>query len=250
MTEFMERMRKCSNSHKSKLVLALDHAYSSKKDLLKFADDSIRMFGEHICAVKINFHLLLPLDLYSEIKFIVEKIHALDLQVIADMKLNDISNTNDVALSHLWSAGFDALTVNPFIGYDSLKDAIANAHTNKNGVIALVYMSHRSAADTYGLKVVHDGKSKYMYELFLDWAAELGADGMIVGATIPAIIQQCSQKVNGKVAIFSPGVGTQGGDPKEALANGADYLIVGRSIIDAKNPREEAARIQRMTWIS
>ncbi len=250
MTEnFAERIKKSSNLHKSRLVLALDPSHSKKNDLLKFANDTVNLLSDNICAIKINFHILLPLDLYSEVKTITDLAHSHDLQTIADIKLNDISNTNEVALSHLWSAGFDALTVNPFIGFDALRDAIANAHKSSNGVIALVYMSHKSASDTYGLKVTEGrNRSKPVYELFLDWAEELGADGIVVGATLPEIIKQCSNRLKGRIAIFSPGVGAQGGDAREALANGSDYLIVGRSIIEAKDPKQEASRMQHLTW--
>lgn len=246
---FPERIKKSSSLHKSRLVLALDPSNTKKGDLLKFANDTVNLLSDHICAIKINFHILLPLDLYSEVKKITVLAHSHGLQTIADIKLNDISNTNEVALSHLWSAGFDALTVNPFIGFEALRDAIVNAHKNSNGVIALVYMSHKSAGDTYGLKVIDGEKrSRYIYELFLDWAEGLSADGIVVGATIPEIIKQCSSRVKGKIAIFSPGVGTQGGNAKEALANGANYLIVGRSIIEANDPKREASRMQQLTW--
>lgn len=248
MTDFAERMKRSSNMHKSRLVLALDHPYAERASLLKFASDTVSMLHDHICAIKINFQLLLPLDLYSEIKSVIDSAHLHGLQTIADMKLNDIPNTNEVALSYLWSAGFDALTVNPFIGHDALGDALVNAHENRNGVIALVYMSHKSANDTYGMQVSTNAKSRHIYELFLDWVEELGTDGMIVGATVPAIIKECADRVRGKVAIFSPGVGTQGGDARQALANGSDYLIVGRSIIDAKNPRDEVSKLQHLTW--
>ena len=246
---FAERIGKSSNLHKSRLVLALDPSHVKKSELLKFATDTVNLLSGQICAIKINFHILLPLDLYSEVKTITDLAHSHGLQTIADIKLNDISNTNEVALSHLWSAGFDALTINPFIGFDALRDAIVNAHKNSNGVIVLVYMSHKSASDTYGLKVT-DGmnKTKYIYELFLDWVEELDADGMVVGATLPEIIKQCSDRVKGRIAIFSPGIGIQGGDAKKALVNGSDYIIVGRSIIEAKDPKKEASRMRQLTW--
>ena len=246
---FAERIKKSSNLRRSRLVLALDPSHTKKNDVLKFAKDTVNLLSDHICAIKINFHILLPLDLYSEVKTIIDFAHSHDLQTIADIKLNDISNTNEVALSHLWSAGFGALTINPFIGFDALRDAITNAHKNSNGVIALVYMSHKSASDTYGLKVTDSrNRSRYIYELFLDWVEELGADGIVVGATLPEIIKQCSNRVKGRIAIFSPGVGAQGGDAKEAMASGSDYLIVGRSIIEGKNPKKEASRMQQLTW--
>ena len=246
--DFPARIRESSNKHKSRIILALDINYTDRDKALIFAENHINLLKEYICAVKINFHLILPLDLYSEVKQVTDLAHSYGLQAIADVKLNDIGNTNKVALSHLWSAGFDAATVSSFVGFDGLREAISDAHEHNNGVISVVYMSHRSAADTYGLKVVDpkSGKTLQMYEMFLSWAEELNADGIIVGATVPEIIKQCSGRVKNKVLIFSPGISTQGGDARQALVNGSDYLIVGRSIIESKEPDKEAAKLRNL----
>ena len=46
-----------------------------------------------------------------------------------------------------------------------------------------------------------------------------------------------AKKLPAKNLIFySPGIGVQGGDAKQAIANGSDFLIVGRTILDSKNP--------------
>ncbi|MBD0299942.1 MAG: orotidine 5'-phosphate decarboxylase, partial [Nitrososphaera sp.] len=43
---------------------------------------------------------------------------------------------------------------------------------------------------------------------------------------------------------YSPGVGAQGGDAGQAIRNGADYLIIGRSIVEAKQPAKVAGEIK------
>ncbi|MEM2760639.1 MAG: orotidine-5'-phosphate decarboxylase [Nitrososphaerales archaeon] len=247
---FQSRMMESSNKHKSKIVLALDINYTDRDTALIFAENNINLLEEYICAVKINFHLIFPLDLYSEVKKVTDLGHSHGLQAIADVKLNDIGNTNQIALSHLWAAGFDAATVSSFVGLEGLREVVSHAHERKNGIISLVYMSHRSAADTYGLKVIEpqSGKTMHMYEVFLNWAEELQIDGIIVGATVPEVIKQCAKRVKNKALIFSPGVGTQGGDAIQALANGSDFIIVGRSIIESKEPDKETARLRTLTW--
>ena len=72
-------------------------------------------------------------------------------------------------------------------------------------------------------------------------------DGIVVGATVPEIIKTCRKKTKGKCDIYSPGIGTQGGDPKKALVAGANYLIVGRSIFNAKDPVREAKKLQELS---
>jgi len=43
--------------------------------------------------------------------------------------------------------------------------------------------------------------------------------------------------ITGKILdIYSPGIGKQGGNAKKAIANGRDFIIVGRTILDSKNP--------------
>ncbi len=245
MTEaFADRIGRSTKLHRSRLVLALDPS-PKVADLMGFAKQALEL-SDHICAVKLNFHLLLPLQL-SEVRAVTDLAHSRGVQAIADVKLNDIGSTNAVVLSHLWSAGFDALTVNPIIGFDGLREVVDDAHSRNNGVIVLVYMSHKSASTTYGMEVAGNSK-KRVYQVFLDWAEQLGADGIVVGATVPDIIKQCSSRVKGRISIYSPGVGVQGGDVRETLQSGSDYLIVGRSIVEAKDPKAEATRIQALAW--
>jgi orotidine-5'-phosphate decarboxylase len=66
------------------------------------------------------------------------------------------------------------------------------------------------------------------------------ADGVVVGATVPAKIAEVKQILGEKVAIYSPGVGAQGGDAETAVKAGASYLIVGREITNSYNPADAA----------
>ena len=76
------------------------------------------------------------------------------MQVIADIKLNDIPNTNDITIQYLHSMGFDSIIVNPFIGKTNLKTTVDFAHSLNCGIISLVYMSHDSAKEGFGVSVV------------------------------------------------------------------------------------------------
>ena len=44
--------------------------------------------------------------------------------------------------------------------------------------------------------------------------------------------------------MYSPGVGAQGGDAEQAIRNGANYLIIGRSIVESRQPAKTAREIQ------
>lgn len=237
MISFSERMAKAAK--KSRIVLALDPV--SRKSNLKYATDNIKAVAEHVCAVKINFHLLLPLS-SSQIKSITELAHDSDLQCIADIKLNDIDNTNEVALEQLKIMGFDAVIANPFMGTNTLTSLVQTAHKKNMGVIALVYMSHPDAAEGYGLETSED----MMYRIFFGRAITAKTDGIIIGATQAAILREISRKkkeLGIPLDVYSPGIGAQGADAVAAAKNGSDYLIVGRAIIEAKDPAKQARQM-------
>jgi orotidine-5'-phosphate decarboxylase len=230
---FRERIAKAAGAKKSPIVLALDPP-ASRRNLPGFAVKSIRAVEQHICAVKMNFHLILPLSA-SEISRINKLVHSCGLQSIADIKLNDIENTNEVAIHHLTRMGFDAVIANPFIGKSGLAALVQKAHRANAGVIALVYMSHAGAKEGFGLEVGGRG----LYREFLERAAGAGADGIVVGATQLDILRQ----VGKQLPVYSPGIGAQGGDAGQAIKNGADYLIVGRSIVESRQPAKVAKEI-------
>ena len=52
----------------------------------------------------------------------------------------------------------------------------------------------------------------------------------------PKIISECKKITGKKLDIYSPGIGKQGGNAKKAIVNGSDFLIVGRTILNSKNP--------------
>ena len=99
-------------------------------------------------------------------------------------------------------------------------------------------MSAPEAKASYeiNVKLSKNSKPKPLYQLFLKWAISSGADGIIVGATYPKIINYCKKISGKKLDIYSPGIGVQGGNAKKAIANGSDFLIVGRTILDSKDP--------------
>jgi orotidine-5'-phosphate decarboxylase len=182
-----------------------------------------------------NFHIILPLSA-SQILRINKLVHSFGLQSIADIKLNDIETTNAVAVDHLIKMGFDAAIANPFIGRDTLASLVQKAHKADAGIIALVYMSHQEAKEGFGLEIQGRG----LYKMFFERAETAGVDGIVVGATQDQILKE----VAGRLPVYSPGVGVQGGDAGQAIRNGADYLIIGRSIIEARQPARGAAEIQ------
>jgi orotidine-5'-phosphate decarboxylase len=237
LSSFRERIDICSNNKRSKIVLALDPLY--RTDLVEFVKTIIILLERYICAIKINFHLILPLS-FSQMSEINDLIHSYQLQSIADIKLNDIARTNEVAIEYLLKMGFDAVIVNPFMGREALQAAVDQAHKNQGGVIALIYMSHPGA--NYGFNINIMNRNATMYKLFLEYACECQVDGIVVGATQINVLKEISSQK--QVPIYSPGFGLQGGNIQQAAKNGTDYFIIGSLIIRSTNPVNVVKEIQ------
>jgi len=244
MATFKTRLSQISKTN-GKVILANDYDLSVK-NLESKTIQNIKQLHPFLCGIKLNFHLLLPLG-GKEILKINKTAHKYGLQTIADIKLNDIGNTNRVTAEHLWNLGFDAVIANPIMGLDSLKNLVKSAHKNGKGVITLCHMSAPEAKLSYDMEIKM-GKKQQLYQLFLNWALAAKVDGIVVGATFPKIIQFCSKKAGKNLSIFSPGVGTQGGNANEVISSGTNYLIVGRTILNSKNPVDVAKELQLQSF--
>jgi len=235
MTKFKTRINQSSRN--SRIILANDYDSTNKK-IVSQTIQNIKTLHKFLCGIKLNFHVLLPLG-KKEIIRINKTAHQYGLQTIADIKLNDIGNTNHITSKTLWDFGFDAIIINPIMGPKAIRKIVTD-------VIALCHMSAPEAKASYeiNVKLSKNSKPKPLYQVFLKWAISSHADGIIVGATYPKIIKYCKKISGKKLDIYSPGIGTQGGSGKKAIANGSDFLIVGRTILDSKNPINTAKKIQ------
>lgn len=248
VSSYRERIKKISTANNSSIILALDleKRYQSQRYIERLVDN----LHPYLCAVKINFHLILPFG-KKEIQNINKVIHRFGLLSIADIKLNDISNTNHVTLQNLHVMGFDSVIVNPIIGQKQLKSLVDFAHKLGMGVISLVYMSHENVNEGYGLDIVQrkSGRRKIfpLFEIFLKYASKSNVDGIVVGATHLKTLKHIASV--SRIPIYSPGVGTQGGNPKLAIASGSNYLIIGRSILRSIDQRKTLSKLLKTNEI-
>ena len=241
MTKFKTRISKSSKN--SRIILANDYSSANMK-IVSQTIKNITTMHKFLCGVKLNFHALLPLG-KKDIMKINKVAHQYGLLTIADIKLNDIGNTNQITSKTLWNFGFDAIIINPIMGPKAIKKIVTEAHKRNRGVIALCHMSAPEAKASYEIdvKLSKNSKTKPLYQLFLKWAISGGADGIIVGATYPKIINYCKKISGKKLDIYSPGIGTQGGSVTKAITGGSDFLIVGRTILGSKNPVRTAQQL-------
>jgi orotidine-5'-phosphate decarboxylase len=242
-------MQEAAKSKNSPLVLALDFPFEpaeNRNNVLIKAQKILKAVHPYISAVKINHHLTLPLGTFDGVQFLVEQIRGQGLLAIMDAKVNDIGATNQVIAEYYFAAGFDAIIANPFVGWEEGMKPLFDVSKRLNrGVILLTYMSHKGAAEGYGQIIVdpYTGEQIPQYVSFARKAVQWGADGVVVGATRPEKIAEVKQILGDKAAIYSPGVGVQGGSAEAAIRAGSDYLIVGREITMATDPAEAAQKL-------
>jgi orotidine-5'-phosphate decarboxylase len=246
---FKAKMQEAAKSKNSPIVLALDLPFETPENrnrLLGKAQKILKAVHPYICAVKINHHLVLPLGTFDGVNQLVEQIRGQGLLAIMDAKVNDIGATNQVIADYYYSAGFDALIANPFVGWeDGLKPLFEVSQRLNKGVILLCYMSHKGASEGYGQTIIDQetGEKTLQYVSFAKKALKWGADGVVVGATYPQKITEIKQILEEKVSIYSPGIGVQGGAAETALKAGANYLIIGREITQADDPAKAASEL-------
>src|SRR5262249_45298609 len=130
---YRKRIECSSHNKNSRIILALDPAFSN--DILSYIDKMIVLLQEEVCAIKFNFHVILPLS-HQQLSDLNRRVHSYGLQSIADIKLNDISSTNEVVMNHLASMGFDAVILNPIIGTEDLRRVVGSSHKRHLGVLA------------------------------------------------------------------------------------------------------------------
>jgi orotidine-5'-phosphate decarboxylase len=202
----------------TRVILALDVT-----DLHK-ALDIVGSVREHIDAVKVNY----PFVLACGMEAVREMAGTVD--VICDFKVADIPNTNRLIVEEARKSGAKAIICQAFPGKDSVEACIKAA--GGMDVFVVTEMSH-PGADRFMMPVAED-----MARL----AVEVGATGIIAPATRPEKVRLLRNIVGG-LKILSPGVGAQGGSAADTIRAGADYVIVGRAIYEARDPSDAARKI-------
>jgi uridine monophosphate synthetase len=174
------------------------------------------------------------------------------IPVILDAKRGDIASTAEAyARSTFERLGAHAITLNPYLGRDSIEPFIRDP---EKGAFLLCKTSNAGSMDLQNLLVLPVGAESsaplyiYVAHLARQWNTQDNI-GIVVGATHPAIMSNIRAAAP-DLWFLSPGVGAQGGDLKTALesglrADGKGMLInVSRSIGRAENPGLAAAALR------
>lgn len=164
------------------------------------------------------------------------------IPIVLDAKRGDIGATAEQYAREAFERyGADAVTVNPYMGYDSVAPYL---EWKDRGVIVLCRTSNPGGSDLQFLTA--DGTPIYQHvaHLVADKWNTSGQCGLVVGATFPDELAQV-RRIVGDMPLLVPGIGAQGGDIQATVnagktANGTGMMInSSRAILYAK-PDEKA----------
>lgn len=150
--------------------------------------------------------------------------HAFKLPVILDAKRNDIGKTAEAYAMEcfgFWKA--DAVTLNPFLGSDSMEPFLKWCREKGKGIFALNRTSNPGAND-FQTKKIESGKFLFhsISEKIVEWGKDAhGNVGAVVGATSLSELDLISgffARQSQPVPLLIPGVGTQGGSAEEVVS--------------------------------
>ena len=203
---------------KTRIVVALD--VTSEEEALQVARD----LNGAVDAIKIGYPLILNcgMDILKKVKEVA------NLPIIADLKVADIGNTAEMIVCAAVENGADYVIVQGFVGSDMAKTCL---EVTPN-IIMVTEMSHPGATEFI---------QKHTEEL-CKMAKEVGVAGIVAPATRPERLRMI-RGILPNLTIFSPGVGAQGGKASEAVDAGADFLIIGRAIYQAQDPKNAVKQI-------
>jgi orotidine-5'-phosphate decarboxylase len=174
------------------------------------------------------------------------------LITVADVKRGDVPSTAEAyAEAYFKSDDIDSITVNPFLGGDSLQPFIKLAKEKGKGMFVLVKTSNPGSKD-FQDKVLSDGRKLYTFlaEEMNKWGKELIGEkgysslGAVVGATFPEEASAL-RKIMPNQVFLVPGYGAQGGRAEDIKVNfnkdGLGALInAARSVIHSyKDPAQK-----------
>lgn len=200
---------------KNNIILAMDVTNINK------AMELMDKVSNYLDTVKIGYPLVLAEGLESVSK--IKKKY--DCRVICDFKLADIPATNQKIADVTFQAGADAIIVHGFVGLDSVKSCLESAEKVGKDIFLLTEMSH-------------PGATNFIQPVSMNIASmgvEIGITHYVGPSTRLERLKMIREIVGKDSFIISPGVGVQGGDPRETLQF-ADAIIVGRSIYLSDDP--------------
>jgi orotidine-5'-phosphate decarboxylase len=219
---------------RERLIVALD------VPTVKAAEGMVARLGESVCFYKIGYQLAFA----GGLPFAADLIAA-GKQVFLDLKLHDIGNTVTKGVESVARLGATFLTVHAYP--QTMKAAVEGKQGSTLRILAVTVLTSYDDADLaaagYELTVTELAAARAAQ------ARDTGIDGLVCSAEEAAALR----KIAGPgMVLVTPGIrpaGSATGDqkrimsPARAIASGANYLVVGRPVVEAGDPKASADAI-------
>jgi orotidine-5'-phosphate decarboxylase len=260
MKGFMAQLRAAWRQKGSLACVGLDpqierlpaHIAARPSPIFQFNKAIIDATADLVCAYKPQFAHYAACEAEDQLERTIEYIHRAypGVPVILDAKRGDVGSTAErYAIEVFERYGADAVTVNPYLGGDSLEPFLNYAD---RGVIILCRTSNPGARDLQDLEV--GGRKLFLAvaELAVRRWNTRGNCLLVVGATYPRELAEV-RAIAPEMPFLLPGVGAQGGDLRAAVGAGQSAdgtgLIVSssRAIIHASSGEDFATAARAVT---
>jgi orotidine-5'-phosphate decarboxylase len=227
MSPFTQQLEHAWEKNDSLVCVGLDPEIERFPEKIRAEPSPIFQFNRAIidatadlvCAYKPQFAHYAAYEAEDQLERTIEYVHRAypGIPVILDAKRGDIGTTAErYAIEAFERYGADAVTVNPYLGGDSLEPFLRHA---ERGVAILCRTSNPGAGDLQDLRV----GGRPLYQVVAELAARRwNARGnclLVVGATYPRELAEVRALV-GDMPLLVPGVGAQGGDVEQVVKSG------------------------------
>jgi len=236
----IEKYDKRTEKANSLVCVGLDSEYEKLGGLgqFEFNKKIIEQTHEHVAAYKANiaFYEARGDQGLRELKLTMDYLrkHHPNIFTICDAKRGDIGNTNNGYIKEIldW-LGFDAMTLHPYMGRESLKP----------------FLDRKDKFFFILCRTSNPGAGEFQDEMYLKVAEHVKTwsdnCGLVVGATYPEEMKKI-REVTGDMTFLVPGIGAQGGSIKEIMKAGRNHLIIhsARGIIFSDDPKRETIKLK------
>jgi orotidine-5'-phosphate decarboxylase len=219
---------------RERLIVALDLPSVVQAEALT------KQLGESVRFYKIGYRLAFAGGLSFAARLI-----ASGKQVFLDLKLHDIGNTVTKGVESVAQSGATFLTVHAYP--QTMKAAVEGKRGSKLRILAVTVLTSYDNADLAAAG--YEMSVKDLVAARAAQARDTGIDGLVCSADEVALLRNIAGP---GMALVTPGIrpaGSATGDqkrimtPARAIAAGADYLVVGRPVLEAHDPKAAADAI-------
>ncbi len=259
---FLDKLNKAIAKNNSLICIGLDtdlnkipkHLLKENDPIFAFNKNVIDATHDLVCAYKPNmaFYEAYGAKGLNSLKKTVDylKTKYPHIPTICDAKRADIgSSSKKYAESVFKYFMFDSITVNPYLGTDSLTPFL---EYKEKGIIILCKTSNSGSSDFQDLKVGKDKMYVKVAKQIIKWHKTYKNCLMVIGATFPYEIKEI-RKLTDNIFFLVPGIGSQGGYTEKTVKYGLNLkntgliINVSRAIIYADNGIDFSSKIRLKT---